>query len=200
AAREIFVLHDPHGDQELIAEIGMAKPHIAQRGQRPEPVPASLGRSVTALHAPQREQDRTFHLEPVFDQIERLLPFACLALALLNSGVRCDRIDVVAERLAVFRLPSGGRNDTLVRRDAVHGAVKGRSRDAPGLGVRPQLLDEFGERLVLSARRQTGEGDEKNDEGKDAAHLAYRHRMTTRPHVTPAPRARGYASETIPPP
>ena len=148
AAREAAVLHDLHGDQQFVAEVGVAVADEGERGQRAEHVPAVALGAVVGLDAPERGEGEAVDAELLFHLAEGLRPFADLALAARDAGARGDRVDVIAERLAVFRLALGGGDHARVGGDALHGAIERGARDALFLRVRPQSGGELGEGLL----------------------------------------------------
>jgi hypothetical protein len=60
-----------------------------------------------------------------FDRTEALGPLSRLPLAAHHARVRGQRVDVIAERLAVFGLAMDGGDDAFVGGDALHGAFEG---------------------------------------------------------------------------
>ena len=79
-----------------------------------------------------------------------------------------DRVDVIADRLAVFGLLLGGRDHARIGRHAFQREIEGGARDALGLRVRPQLGFEGGEGLLLRARRRAAKPENNGQDGKSA--------------------------------
>ncbi len=126
--------------------------HVAERRQRAEHVPSVLLGAVVAFDAPERGQHQAVDRKAALDCVEQRAPLLDLLLAAREAVGRDHAIDVVAERLAVFRLPLGGGDDARIGRDAAHREVEGGAGDALGLRVRPQFLDEGGEGRLSRVR------------------------------------------------
>src|SRR3569623_1753655 len=143
----------------------MAIVHVVERRKRAEYVPAVLGGAVVRLHAPQRQQHPALDLEFLLDGVEGLRPVARLLFAAADAAARGERVDVGADRLAVFRLLLGGGDDALVGRHAAHGEVEGRARHALALRVGPQAVDEIGEGLLRRRRPRDEKGKQHHAAG-----------------------------------
>ena len=148
--------------------------HKAERGERAEHVPVVLLGAVIGLDAPQREQHPAFDAEFLLHRVEGLRPFLRLALAIGDAAARGDIVDIGADRLAVFRLPLGGRDHARIGRHAFEREIEGGARDALGLRVRPQRGFEGGEGLLLRARRHAAEREDEGEDGNSAEHHALR--------------------------
>ena len=85
-AREVVVLHDAHGDEQLVAEIGMAVADKAKRRQRAEHVPMVLLGAEVGFDAPERDQDPALDAEFLFHRVEGLGPLPGLALAVGDAA------------------------------------------------------------------------------------------------------------------
>ncbi len=173
-AAEMAVLHDAHGDDQLVAEIRMAVVHVTERRQRAEYVPVVFLRAVVGLDAPERDQHPALDAEFLFHRVEGLGPLGGFLLAARMRPARDRVVDVGADRLAVFRLPLGGGDHagsgvtpfsarSKVARVMPLACASGHS--SASKAAKDWSLDVF-----LRARRRGQEDDGKSEYGETGEH------------------------------
>ena len=101
----------------------------------------------------------------MLDRIEQAAQVADAADAVVEARLRDQRIEIVADRAAIFRLAAGEPRDFGVVGDVGQRAVEGGARDAALLGERAQGFDEgaVGAGFGVGGLRGGGGGEENGD-------------------------------------
>ena len=130
----------------------MAILHVSEGGERPKYIPAIFFGAEIGFHAPQGEQDPAFDSEFIFNGVKGFRPFSCLELRVGDTAIGDNRVHIVSDGLAVFRLALCRGDHALIGRDAFERGVERGPADAFGLRVGPQLGSEGRKGLLLRAR------------------------------------------------